>query len=187
MPPPGHIHVIRKILLQSAVQQYSCIRTFGTIRPSSFQISCYPTTKVCITQLWPALLGPEANAEATDSTTSSARHLVKTKASKGRQQLPWFWFSIWTLYHQLRQVIVMLTRKFTFLPTQAFLLTYLSKHYVLNNFCIYKGQAFHFLDSKASASFSTAANFSSQLLLFLPVSGLCAEDRVFSVLCSWIW
>lgn len=76
---------------------------------------------------------------------------------KQRQQQPYFWFLIWALYHQLKQVIVMLIRKFTFLPTKAFLSTRLLKHYVLNTFFIYRDRLSTFWTAKAVLPFQLKA------------------------------
>lgn len=74
-------HVTWKVLLQCGVQQYSCTKIFGTVRPSSFQISWY------LTLLWPEEMLTNAGNR---SVSPPARHSVKMKATTARLQLLYF-------------------------------------------------------------------------------------------------
>lgn len=175
MPHTNHIHIIRKILLQ-----YSRIRTFGTISLSSFQISCYPTTKAFTTLLC-ALQEHEANG-------SSWLHNITSKAfeDKGKQRKAATDLFLVLDHNPLSSVKACncdVDQGIHLFVNVSFHSTHLPKHCILNTSCIYKDRLSHFLDTKARVSLSTAKNFSSQLLLFLSVSSLDAED----VLRSHIW
>lgn len=160
MPHTNHIHIIQKILLQ-----YSRIRTFGTLRPNSFQISCYPTTKAFSTLLC-ALQEHEANG-------SSWLHNITSKAleDKGKQQkaaTDLFLVLDLSPLSSVKACNCDVDQRIHLFVNASFHWTHLPKHYILNTSSIYKDRLSHFLENKARASLSTAKKIFFQAT-FLPV------------------